>query len=125
MASSQDSSSDSSTSSPQHLYDSPNSDVENLLPGVLMSQNPIYAQFFCQIMTMGSQLEFAALRDSAHALLKMLPCDTRTIEKLRNLFATPGEQNKSMDAVFFRAAPSEVNDFPLHIHMIENFKMFV
>lgn len=110
MASSQDSSSDSSTSSPQHLYDSPNSDVENLLPGVLMSQNPIYAQFFCQIMTMGSQLEFAALRDSAHALLKMLPCDTRTIEKLRNLFATPGEQNKSMDAVFFRAAPSEVND---------------
>ncbi|XP_066261614.1 ubiquitin carboxyl-terminal hydrolase 9X [Euwallacea similis] len=108
VESSQDSSSDSSSSSPQHLYDAPNTDMENLLPGVLMSQNRVYAHFFCQLMALGSQLEFPGLRDSAHTLLQMLPCDSLTIEKLRILFATPGEQNISMDVMFFRAIPAEV-----------------
>lgn len=35
MASSPDSSSDSSTSSPQHPYDGPNLEVEATLPGVV------------------------------------------------------------------------------------------
>ncbi|CAG9771327.1 unnamed protein product [Ceutorhynchus assimilis] len=108
MASSQDSSSDSSTSSPQHLYDGPNSDVENMLPGVLMSQNASYAQFFCQLMTLGSQMKFPALRSSGHALLKLLPCSVLTMEKLKTLFGTPLEQTLSMDNLFFSATPAEV-----------------
>lgn len=91
------------------MYDGPNTDVESLLPGVLMSQNANYAQFFCQLMALGSQLEFSALRNSGHALLKLLPCDVLTMEKLRILFATPGEQNITMDNMFFRATPAEVS----------------
>ncbi|KAH1013809.1 hypothetical protein HUJ04_002748 [Dendroctonus ponderosae] len=108
MASSQDSSSDSSTSSPHHLYDGPNIDVESLLPGVLMSQNPIYAEFFCNLMALGSQLESPALRNSAHALLRTIPCDSRTMEILKLLFTGPSEPNMSMENTFFRASSSEV-----------------
>lgn len=39
MPSSPDSSSDSSTSSPQHPYDGPNLEAENSLPGVVSSRN--------------------------------------------------------------------------------------
>ncbi|XP_050309267.1 probable ubiquitin carboxyl-terminal hydrolase FAF-X isoform X2 [Anthonomus grandis grandis] len=109
MASSQDSSSDSSTSSPQHLYDGPNADVESLLPGVLMAQNAVYAQFFCQLMELGSQMNFPALRHGGHGLLKLMPCDMVTMEKLKALFATPGEQNNvTMDSLFFRPVSAEV-----------------
>ncbi|CAG9840067.1 unnamed protein product [Diabrotica balteata] len=108
MASSQDSSSDSSTSSPHHPYDGPNVEAENLLPGVLMSQQPFYAQFFCQLMNVGSTLPFAMLRDMGHALLQLMPCNLMTMEKLRILFSAPGEQNISMDSMFFSASPSEV-----------------
>ncbi|KAL1497662.1 hypothetical protein ABEB36_008585 [Hypothenemus hampei] len=108
MASSQDSSSDSSTSSPQLLYDGPNADVENLLPGVLMSLESNYARFFCQLMTLGSEMEFAALRNSAYAVLKTLPCDTLTMEKLKLLFSNQDEQNITMENIFFRATPAEV-----------------
>ncbi|XP_018561344.1 probable ubiquitin carboxyl-terminal hydrolase FAF-X isoform X3 [Anoplophora glabripennis] len=108
IASSQDSSSDSSTSSPQHPYDGPNVEAENQLPGVLMSQQQVYAQFFCQLMALGSTLDFPILRNGGHALLQLIPCDVMTIEKLRILFTTPGEQNITMDSMFFSATPAEV-----------------
>jgi ubiquitin carboxyl-terminal hydrolase 9/24 len=109
MASSQDSSSDSSTSSPQHPYDGPNIEAENLLPGVLMSTQHVYAQFFCQLSALGSILEYPPLRDSGYGLLQLMPCDTETTEKLRILFTTPGEQNITMDNMFFSATPAEVS----------------
>lgn len=108
MASSQDSSSDSSTSSPQHPYDGPNIEAENLLPGVLMAQQHIYSQFFCQLMALGSNLEYPLLRDGGHALLQLMPCDILTMKKLRILFTSPGEQNITMDSMFFSATPAEV-----------------
>ncbi|CAH1960059.1 unnamed protein product [Acanthoscelides obtectus] len=109
MASSQDSSSDSSTSSPQHPYDGPNVEAENLLPGVLMARQPVYAQFFCQLMAVGSALQFPLLRDAGHALLQLMPCDLMTMEKLRVLFTSPAEQNNvTMDTMFFSANPAEV-----------------
>lgn len=108
IASSQDSSSDSSTSSPQHPYDGPNVEAENQLPGVLMSQQQTYAQFFCQLMALGSTLDFSILRDGGHALLQLMPCDVMNIEKLRILFTSPGEQNITMDSMFFSATPAEV-----------------
>ncbi|XP_008200473.2 probable ubiquitin carboxyl-terminal hydrolase FAF-X isoform X3 [Tribolium castaneum] len=108
MASSQDSSSDSSTSSPQHPYDGPNIEAENLLPGVLMSTQHVYAQFFCQLSHLGSVLEYPPLRDGGYGLLQLMPCDTETTEKLRILFTTPGEQNITMDNMFFSATPAEV-----------------
>lgn len=108
MASSQDSSSDSSTSSPQHPYDGPNIEAENLLPGVLMSQQSLYAQFFCQLMALGSTLPFSVLRDAGHALLQLIPCDVTTMERLRILFVEQGERNVTMENMFFCASPAEV-----------------
>lgn len=107
MASSQDSSSDSSTSSPQHPYDGPNVEAENLLPGVLMSMQPAYAHFFCQLYNIGSQ-EFAPLRDSAKALLQLMPCDTTTSERLLLGFSGANEPEINFDSMFFSATPAEV-----------------
>lgn len=108
MASSQDSSSDSSTSSPQHPYDGPNVEAENSLPGVFMSTQNVYAQFFCQLSALGSNLDYAPLRDSGYGLLQLMPCDNITTEKLRRLFTTPGDQTITMDNMFFSATSAEV-----------------
>lgn len=108
MASSQESSSDSSASSPHHLYDGPKTEAENILPGVLISQNANYAQFFCQLMALGSQLTYAPLRNNGLGLLKLIPCDVFTMEKLKVLFSHPEEHNITMDTMFFKASPAEV-----------------
>lgn len=108
MASSQDSSSDSSASSPQHPYDGPDvEEAENLLPGVLMAMQHTYSRFFCQVSAMGSGLEFPPLRDGARALLQLMPCDSTTIERLHALFTNIIEHDTA-DSMFFSAAPAEV-----------------
>lgn len=109
MASSQDSSSDSSTSSPQHPYDGPNVEAESLLPGVMMSMQATYAHFFCELANLGSQ-EFPALRDSARALLHLMPCDATTVERLLMVFGGANEVDVTMDSMFFSASPSEVSN---------------
>lgn len=109
MASSQDSSSDSSTSSPQHPYDGPNLEAENLLPGVIMSKQKNYAHFFCQLAQLGSTLEFPPLRDGARALLQLMPADTATVDKLLYLFTGNNEPENNIDSMFFSASPAEVN----------------
>ncbi|XP_022918953.1 ubiquitin carboxyl-terminal hydrolase 9X [Onthophagus taurus] len=110
MASSQDSSSDSSTSSPQHPYDVPNveAEAENSLPGVLMSMEHTYAQFFCQLSALGSILEFDALRDGARNLLLLMPCDHTTITRLHILFSSNFESNIPIEDMYFSPTPAEV-----------------
>lgn len=109
MASSQDSSSDSSTSSPQHPYDGPDLEAENLLPGVLMSMQSTYAHFFCQLAALGSSLECPPLRDGARALLQLMPCDNSVMERLHTLFMNMNEQD-SVESMFFSAPPAEVTN---------------
>nr|CAI5830126.1 unnamed protein product [Callosobruchus analis] len=41
-------------------------------------------------------------------VLKLMPCDLMTMDKLRVLFTTPGEQNITMDTMFFSANPAEL-----------------
>ncbi|XP_044752373.1 probable ubiquitin carboxyl-terminal hydrolase FAF-X [Coccinella septempunctata] len=125
MASSQDSSSDSSTSSPQHPYDGPTIDtensvpsvispgklVENFLPGVMMSSHYVYARFFCQLYQLGSDLGFTPLRDGAWSLLQIIPCDSTTMENWVSLLMSnslPVEQKLSLDQVLTKGTPSEV-----------------
>ncbi|XP_075236606.1 ubiquitin carboxyl-terminal hydrolase-like faf isoform X2 [Lycorma delicatula] len=119
VASSPDSSSDSSTSSPQHLYDGPNIEAENCLPGVLMSQRPHYVQFFFQVADRGCELKDAALRDSARSILKLIPPDIATIERLQMLFSSNPSDNSSttmsttmpsptVENTFFNSSPSQV-----------------
>ncbi|XP_012278998.1 probable ubiquitin carboxyl-terminal hydrolase FAF-X [Orussus abietinus] len=119
LPSSPESSSDSSTSSPHHLYDGPNLEAENSLPGVVMSQRPQYATFFFQLADLGCNLQHPQLRDGARNLLQLVPPDTLTVTRLQWLFGhyrddepsqNPhcNEQNTNVDTLFFSASPSQV-----------------
>lgn len=113
MPSSPDSSSDSSAGSPQHQYEGPNPDAEGCLPGVIMSRQPRYTQFLFKLADLGNSLNVPALRDSAMALLKIIPPDARTVEKLQKLcyhLSQKLEQNiyPSLESVFFTSSPMQV-----------------
>lgn len=113
MPSSPDSSSDSSAGSPQHPYDGPNTEAESCLPGVLMAQQQMYAQFLFQLADLGSSLNVPALRDEAHAVLKLMPPDAHTVETLKSIcldHSKLGDQSLSptLESVFFAASPSQV-----------------
>ncbi|CAL1289008.1 unnamed protein product [Larinioides sclopetarius] len=113
MPSSPDSSSDSSTGSPQHPFDGPNVEAENCLPGVLMSQQQGYAQFLFQLADLGCNLNIPALRDEAHAVLKLMPPDTHTYEKLKTIClenSKMGEKSSSpsLESIFYAPSSSEV-----------------
>ncbi|PSN47507.1 putative ubiquitin carboxyl-terminal hydrolase FAF-X [Blattella germanica] len=127
MPSSPDSSSDSSTSSPQHPYDGPNVEAENSLPGVLMSQRSNCAQFFFQLADLGCKLQYPPLRDGARMLLKLIPPDIHTVECLQSLFqnharagsngvavidqggqSTSSLPSPSVESLFFGTSPSQV-----------------
>uniref|UniRef100_A0A4X1TVK3 USP domain-containing protein n=1 Tax=Sus scrofa TaxID=9823 RepID=A0A4X1TVK3_PIG len=117
MPSSPDSSSDSSTGSPGnicHRYsDGPNPEVERCLPGVIMSQHPRYISFLWQVADLGSNLNMPPLRDGARILMKLMPIDSTTVEKLRAICldqAKLGENNlgQSIDSLFFGPSASQV-----------------
>ncbi|XP_047471205.1 probable ubiquitin carboxyl-terminal hydrolase FAF-X isoform X2 [Penaeus chinensis] len=113
MPSSPDSSSDSSTGSPQHPYEGPNVDAENCLPGVIMSGQGKYTQFLLQLADLGCTLQLPQLRDSARALLEIMPADQYTVNNLRTLcmeHAKIGDQNMSpsLESIVFSPSPSQV-----------------
>ncbi|XP_071463035.1 ubiquitin carboxyl-terminal hydrolase 9X-like isoform X2 [Marmota flaviventris] len=117
LPSSPDSSSDSSTGSPgnhcNHYSNSPNPEVENCLPGVIMSLHPRYISFLWQVADLGCSLNMPLLRDGARVLMKLMPPDSTTIEKLRAVclnYANLGESNigPSLDSLFFGPSASQV-----------------
>ncbi|KAL8190418.1 UNVERIFIED_CONTAM: putative ubiquitin carboxyl-terminal hydrolase FAF-X, partial [Gekko kuhli] len=117
MPSSPDSSSDSSTGSPgnhgNHYGDGPNPEVESCLPGVIMSLHPRYISFLWQVADLGSSLNMPPLRDGARILMKLMPPDNTTVEKLRAIcldHAKLGESSlsPSLDSLFFGPSASQV-----------------
>ncbi|KAG7177623.1 ubiquitin carboxyl-terminal hydrolase FAF-X-like [Homarus americanus] len=113
MPSSPDSSSDSSTGSPQHPYEGPNVEAENCLPGVIMSSQAKYTQFLLQLADLGCTLQLSQLRDSARALLIIMPADQYTVNNLRKIcmeHAKIGEQSMSpsLESIVFSSSPSQV-----------------
>ncbi|KAK0096487.1 hypothetical protein PV326_005319 [Microctonus aethiopoides] len=119
IASSPESSSDSSTSSPHHPYDGPNLEAENSLPGVVMSQQWQYATFFFQLADLGCSLRHSQLRDAARNLLQLVPPNTLTVTRLQWWFGhykdedvsvNPhcNEQMTNVDTLFFASSPSHV-----------------
>ncbi|XP_043556785.1 probable ubiquitin carboxyl-terminal hydrolase FAF-X isoform X2 [Chiloscyllium plagiosum] len=117
MPSSPDSSSDSSTGSPgnhgNHYSDGPNPEVESCLPGVIMSLHPRYISFLWQVADLGSSLNMPQLRDGARILMKLMPPDNTTVEKLRAIcldHAKLGESSLSpnLDSLFFGQSASQV-----------------
>ncbi|KAJ6667612.1 hypothetical protein lerEdw1_016733 [Lerista edwardsae] len=117
MPSSPDSSSDSSTGSPgnhgNHYSDGPNPEVESCLPGVIMSLHPRYISFLWQVADLGSSLNMPPLRDGARILMKLMPPDNTTVEKLRAIcldHAKLGDSSlsPSLDSLFFGPSASQV-----------------
>ncbi|CAL4062679.1 unnamed protein product [Meganyctiphanes norvegica] len=114
MPSSPDSSSDSSTGgSPQHPYDGPNIEQENMLPGVIMSGQGKYCLFLLQLADLGSSLNLPTLRDSARSLLNIMPADQFIVNNLRTICqeqAKLGDQSISpnLENIFFNPSPSTV-----------------
>ncbi|XP_032578595.1 probable ubiquitin carboxyl-terminal hydrolase FAF isoform X4 [Drosophila sechellia] len=90
LASSPDSSSDSSTGSPPRpCPDMQRVESESTLPGVIISQNYQYTEFFLKLYQLGSDLEHGRLRDSAKVLLHLLPCDRQTMRQLKMMCKVP------------------------------------
>uniref|UniRef100_A0A224XFS3 Putative ubiquitin carboxyl-terminal hydrolase faf-x n=1 Tax=Panstrongylus lignarius TaxID=156445 RepID=A0A224XFS3_9HEMI len=86
MGSSPDSSSDSSTSSPQHPYDTPSIEAENSLPGVLLSQQPQTTASLLRVCDLASSLGNTALAQVAYSVLNLCPPDMHTWNTLQQLF---------------------------------------
>ena len=112
-ASSPDSSSDSSTSSPQHHYDGgPNVEVEQCLPGVIIAQERTYTAFLLQLADLGCSLGHTSLRDAARAVLTLIPADSHTASKIRNLCTEQVKNPASnpqhgFDSLFFTTSSSQ------------------
>lgn len=128
LASSPDSSSDSSTGSPPRpCPDMLRPESESTLPGVIISQKPHYTEFFLKLYQLGSDLKHGPLRDSTRALLQLLPIDKFTVRQLQTMCrvrignelldqqpSTPSVQQGTQaptptpEAIFLHATPAQV-----------------
>jgi len=107
LPSSPDSSSESSTGSPQNPYEGPNVEAENLLPGVIMSRKPALASFFFQISDLGMKVKFMPLVHNALAILKIMPADQETVSRIKQVCGSL--DSTSMDSLFFlHESPTQV-----------------
>uniref|UniRef100_A0A0K8W252 ubiquitinyl hydrolase 1 n=1 Tax=Bactrocera latifrons TaxID=174628 RepID=A0A0K8W252_BACLA len=92
LASSPDSSSDSSTGSPPRpCPDMQRVESESTLPGVIIAQNYKYTEFFLKLYQLGSDLDHGRLRESAKSLLHLLPCDWHTVKMLQTMCRVQGQ----------------------------------
>lgn len=100
MASSPDSSSDSSTGSPPRpCPDMQRPESEATLPGVIISQKHQYIDFFLKLYQLGSNLQHGHLRDCSRALLHLLPLDRHTIKKLHTMCIVRDNHNASPTSI--------------------------
>lgn len=94
LASSPDSSSESSSGSPPRpCPDMLRSESEEMLPGVIISQKQFYVDFFLKLYQLGSDLQHGLLRDSCDFLLHLLPLDRLTVAKIQTLCSSTWTSN--------------------------------
>lgn len=89
MTNSPDSSEESSGGSPSHFTgtDGPNKEAEECLPSVMMSINDKRMEFLCQVCGFGSSIGEDRLRETARALLSVLPRCRHTEKSLSEAFS--------------------------------------
>lgn len=111
MGSSPDSSSDSSTGSPQHPYDNPNLEAENCLPGVLMSQKYQTTASLLKVCDLASSLGNTALAQVSYSVLSLCPPDNHTLTTLQSLFheESPTSSNSvDVESAFYNQSSPQV-----------------
>lgn len=86
LASSPDSSSDSSTGSPPRpCPDMQKLESEATLPGVIISQKNHYLEFFLKLHQLGCNLNHNGLREYSRSLLHLLPMDTTVVGNIHRM----------------------------------------
>jgi ubiquitin carboxyl-terminal hydrolase 9/24 len=86
LASSPDSSSESSTGSPPRpCPDMQRPESESTLPGVIIASKHQYMEFFLKIHQLGSDLQHNNLRECARTLLHLLPLDNTTVAHINQM----------------------------------------
>lgn len=119
LASSPDSSSDSSTGSPPRpCPDVQKIDNENTLPGVLICQKPQYINFFIKLNQLGCDLQHNSLREYTRTLLHLLPIDKYTERRLQQMCGIhletdlinedTNEELPTRESLFLDASPAQV-----------------
>lgn len=115
LASSPDSSSDTSSGSPPRpCPDLIKSDLEDMLPGVIIAQKTQYIDFILKMYQLGSDLQQDLLRDSCSALLHLLPIDRNTVKKIHtlcNIYDSEVENNATArhpESLFVDPAPARI-----------------
>lgn len=71
-----------------------------------------HAQFFFKVADLGSELQDENLRDAARSILKLIPPDSATVNRLQVLFGdsslTVDDPQPTVDNTFFCDSPSQV-----------------
>lgn len=97
LASSPDSSSDSSTGSPPRpCPDMQRPESEATLPGVIISSKNHYLEFFLKLHQLGSELQHNALRECARTLLHLLPLDSTVVTQIHQMCINKWLGDKSL-----------------------------
>jgi ubiquitin carboxyl-terminal hydrolase 9/24 len=104
LPSSPDSSSESSSASPQNLYEGPNIEAENLLPGVIISKKPSLASFFFQIADLGMSVGHLSLVQNTLSILNIMPADQETISRIKTLCSS----ESGLESLFVNDSPTQV-----------------
>ncbi|XP_062714941.1 probable ubiquitin carboxyl-terminal hydrolase FAF isoform X1 [Aedes albopictus] len=114
LASSPDSSSDSSSGSPPRpCPDMLRSESEEMLPGVIISRKPLYVDFFLKIYQLGSDLQHDLLRDCCDSLLHLLPMDVLTVTNIQDMCGfnsdvTNSTSTPTPESLFIDPSPARV-----------------
>ncbi|EHB09100.1 Putative ubiquitin carboxyl-terminal hydrolase FAF-Y [Heterocephalus glaber] len=113
MHSSPDNSSTGSSRNHRNRYSDDNPEVESCLPGVIMSLHSKYISFLWEVADLGSSLNMPSLRDAARVLMKLMPPDSTTVEKLRTVCLNHSKLGESslrppLDSLFIGPSASQV-----------------
>ncbi|EDO35056.1 predicted protein [Nematostella vectensis] len=112
MPSSPDSSSESSTGSTTPALDGPNLEAENCLPGVMLSKRHTFLQYLVHLADLAIENNISELRDVVRQLLELIPPDTHTVEKIKNICRDHAENgakasSEKLETVFFPKSPMQ------------------
>ncbi|BES97389.1 ubiquitin carboxyl-terminal hydrolase [Nesidiocoris tenuis] len=108
VSSSPDSSSDSSTSSPQHPYEPPNVAAEISLPGVLLTDDHHRTMSLLKVCDLASKLKNTALAQVAYSVLNLCPPDSETYVRMLRLFS--GARDDRPQAEMVSSEPTNSTD---------------
>lgn len=113
LASSPDSSSDSSTGSPlRPCPDMQRPETESTLPGVIISTKHQYLDFFLKVHQLGCDLQHSNLREYARSLLNLLPLDNATVLHIHQMCIKNLPINSSDSSNYIESQLSDLTPLP-------------